>query len=471
MELIEGPDTGCNEPAAPTHVDLRSAEKAANRLRKQKQKYYAYRGVHPSWVGRQYYALTLVSEEPVAFPKNKNKNKKTKRLHPTAVVETEHEALLDELLTKPYSLTGMSLPGSIHQAIAEAHAAGYTTTQPDHKHETSTAPADNAYADTDTDTDTIDAPMSLARLTKTWHYPSKSASTLISQPPSPSLPGTNTTRFKLKLKVKTWTKRDNFEHKEYFSAGPDRRHSKSRRVREWRSQHCEMQRLGRTARQRGAAGSAMRKEAEEEMVVGRWDWSWNWSGNGDVTEYDCATYVRPLWPGRIMYLEELGVGEADAEIESTDTARRGLTGGGGSWLYPTWHVEPSDGGGADGDADGDSTADVDEQAEIQVDGREDEGIGDEWLSMSVSLLESLLACWLARRLWLSRSRSLSLDQRLMSTMTPAVSISISTSWQILLMSSWIATSISSGTCYLMLIDSAPVTAEEQMTYPKPHLHY
>ncbi|KAK5093417.1 hypothetical protein LTR70_004777 [Exophiala xenobiotica] len=390
MELIEGPDTGCNEPAAPTHVDLRSAEKAANRLRKQKQKYYAYRGVHPSWVGRQYYALTLVSEEPVAFPKNKNKNKskKTKRLHPTAVVETEHEALLDELLTKPYSLTSMTLPGSIHQAIAEAHAAGYTTTHPDHKHETSTAPADNAYADTDTDTDTIDAPMSLARLTETWHYPSKSTSNLISPPPSPSLPGTNTPRFKLKLKVKTWTKRDNFEHKEYFSAGPDRRHSKSRRVREWRSQHCEMQRLERTARQRGAAGTAMRKEAEEEMVVKRRDW--NWSGNGDVTEYYCATYTRPLWPGRIMYLEELGVGEADAEIESTDTdtARRGLTGG--SWLYPTWHV---DGGG-----DGDSTAAVDEQAEIQVDGREDEGIGDEWfetlymsMSMSVSLLESLLA--------------------------------------------------------------------------------
>lgn len=375
METIAAPETGCNEPLAPTHVDLRSAEKAANRLRKQKQKHYAYRGVHPSWVGRQYYTLTLVSEEPVTFPKNKNK--KTKRLHSTPVVETEQEAILDELLTKPYSLTSMTLPGAIHHAIAEARAAGYTPTHPDHKHETHTASAEHAYADTGTDT--IDAPMSLARVTGTWHYSSNSKP--ISQPPSPSLPSPNTPRFKLKLK--TWTKRDNFEHKEYFSAGPDRRHSKSRRVREWRSQHVEMQRLGRTARQRGAAGRAMREEGEEMVVRG---WDRNWSGNGDVFEYDCAKYARPRWPGRIMYLEELGGEDDDAEIESNGNAGRSVSVG--SWLHPTWHVESSD------DGDGDDTAGVDDQAEIQVEGREDEDIGDErfgTLSMVMSMLESLLA--------------------------------------------------------------------------------
>lgn len=60
----------------------------------------------------------------------------------------------------------------------------------------------------------------------------------------------------------------------------------------------------------------------------------------------------------------------------------------GSRLHPRWHVESSD------DGDGDGTAGVDDQAEIQVEGREDEDIGDErfgTLSMVMSMLESLLA--------------------------------------------------------------------------------
>lgn len=241
MEAIDGLDV-CDDPLSPTHADLRSSEKAANRQRKQKQKYYAYRGVHPSWIGQQYYTLTLVSEEPLALAANQ----KTKQPHAPAVVETEHEDLLNQLLKRQHSLIDMTLPGSIHQALAEARAAGYTPAHPTSKHERHTA------GSADTDTLTTAAPISLTRLTETLHG--------IAPPEhQPHLP-----KYKLKIKVATWTKHDNFAHKEHFIVGPDRRHSRSRRIREWMNRHTEAERLGRTARQRGQQGRAIREEEEEE---------------------------------------------------------------------------------------------------------------------------------------------------------------------------------------------------------------
>jgi len=252
MEAIDGLDV-CDDPLSPTHADLRSSEKAANRQRKQKQKYYAYRGVHPSWVGQQYYTLTLVSEEPLALAANQ----KTTQPHPPAVVETEHEDLLNKLLKRQHSLIDMTLPGSILQAVAEARAAGYTPTHPASKHERHTS--GSAHTDTDIDTITNAAPISLTRLTETLHDTDLSEH----QPHLPTTPP----KYRLKLKVATWTKHDNFAHKERFIVGPDRRHSRSRRIREWMNRHTEAERLGRTARQRGQLGRAIREEEEQEVVV------------------------------------------------------------------------------------------------------------------------------------------------------------------------------------------------------------
>lgn len=230
-----------SEPFRPIYADLRSAEKAANRLRKQKQKYYAYRGAHPSWVGQQYYTLTLVSEEPATF----RTSKEWKTHHATAVVETEHETLLDQLLRKQNIFTSMTLPPTIQHAVAEARTTGHNMPHSEHRHETLTPDYSAA--------DTIEAPTSLTQLADAWQQNTEALGTF------PEVNGD--ARFK--LKIKKWTKRDNFEQKEHFSGGPDRRHSRSRRIREWNSQHYEIRRLGRAMRQRGTT----RRGIEEDQQL------------------------------------------------------------------------------------------------------------------------------------------------------------------------------------------------------------
>ena len=332
MEIGEAPIDNRMDFLSTSHADLRSSEKAANRLRKQKQKYYAYRGVHPSWVGQLYYTLTLVSEETVTDGK-RNKQKKS---HATAVVENEHEALLEKILSRQDFPTSMTLASSIHQAISETRASRSTATNSAHGHET-LSPQHSPSA-------TLEAPTSFTQLTQSWEHNAEPLSDLLAQIPNS----------RLKLKLKPWTKRDNFEQKEFFSSGPDRRHSKSRRIREWNSQHYDIRRLGRAARQQAAQRRDVEEEKEQavhgvsiEQLLDGWGW------NGDVFEYNPAIFTRT---------------------------------GPGPWI--TWVPGPdaSDDVTADDDDDADADADADAQ-----EGNEDTTEAVDERSEVLSMLESLLA--------------------------------------------------------------------------------
>ena len=305
FELFNLPD-----PPLPTHADLRSAEKAANRVRKQTQKYYGYRAVHPSWVGQQYYDLTLVSEEPVTLPKHQ------RRTEPDAlgVVETEHEDLMNKLTDKLDFSIYWSLISFIHHAIVEAQTSGQDTAtiQTEHEHETSTMNDTANDTTEDTTGHTYDATTSLAPLTHTY-------------PLSTVLAGTNTNppTHKLKLKLKTWTKADNFNLKEHFSGGPDIRHSKPRRIRERSSNHYDIVRLGRGQKQRGGVVREGREGKEYAALAReneRWQ-PWLYPEKGRVIAC-CETWsLAQCCPWCMQFPQEFGEDEGGDEREGVDWRR------------------------------------------------------------------------------------------------------------------------------------------------------
>lgn len=314
MEIPEDVLDCCIETFVPSYVDLRSPEKAANRLRKQKQKYYAYRGVHPSWVGQQYYTLTLVSEEPVRL----SRTRKRKHVHTTAVVEPEHETILDDLLSRQDSLTTMMTAPSIHHAIAEARATGHNATHTENN--TDTYSADYAIATT------LEAPTSLTQLAGYWQHNAYFQS--VPALPNPDHP--THVNMNLKLKLKTWTKRDNFEQKTYFSSGPDTRHSRGRRIRRDYTQRWENRMVERAMLRRGLRDNAIETPSDVEAMdicdCGcDWrEWLDNWEELKDLVEGEdgtarvCETTSAYHWWSGALDREMEVEGESNTEQETTD---------------------------------------------------------------------------------------------------------------------------------------------------------
>lgn len=170
--------------------DFRAQERADNRIRKQKQKYYGYRGVKTSWVGQQYYDITLVSEDTIG----------------DSVMEREHSEELQDILENHQScaLLWWYIPAHIEMAV----------------HELKTS-------DTNVTLDALPSAIDIR----------SALEELAVQNPH------------MKLKVRTWTKQDNFSQKESFINGPDRRHSRGkRRIRERHLQKWHSRDLGRNMR-------------------------------------------------------------------------------------------------------------------------------------------------------------------------------------------------------------------------------
>lgn len=217
-----------------SHRDLRAEERAVNRERKQKQKYYAYRGVKPSWVGQHYYDLIVVREENVDF----KRNRKTKKFCSSVVVEHELPIRLDDVLSR-------QLP--FYQSYAAAyitHAINENTEK--HKYLTPL----------NTNTETLVESADLTALFRQC-----------------AVSGADLKGLRVKLKVRIWTKRDNFCQKEFFVGGPDVRHHRGkRRVRE---RHCKK----RTEhdQQRDNRSHAIQRRAVEEAnftVPDKWGCVW-----------------------------------------------------------------------------------------------------------------------------------------------------------------------------------------------------
>lgn len=188
-----------NSQICSIHRDLRAEERVINRERKQKQKYCAYRGVKPSWVGQKYYDLVVVKEEVIQF----TKSRKTRKFYPSVVVEHELSDDLDRVVATPLPFSSWYAAAYIAQAIAEKRIAEHI-------------PKYISYTPQHTDIDTLEAPLTLSRL-----------------PQQCAVSPANLHNSRLKLKLRVWTKRDNFEQKDFFIGGPDRRHHRGkRRVRE-----------------------------------------------------------------------------------------------------------------------------------------------------------------------------------------------------------------------------------------------
>lgn len=283
-----------------THRDLRAQEKADNRIRKQKQKYYGYRGVKPSWVGQEYYNVTLVTENTVSWMKSRKTKPKT--FHPAVVIEKELPTGLPELLPSYVSWGMRFLDPYIHLAVAEARGNSKNI-HPERIHEALTP----SYADVDT----IEAPNSLARVPEDLNK-------IMSKFPSDA---------RWKLKVRTWTKKDSFKNKDFFTGGPDIRHSRSRRFRERRCQKWNLRSLQRNTK----AGEPFRDEVDNRQFYQVID---------QCEEYDALRETRP---GELRDLELYTVSYAYMEGHCEGPCR---------WdeyttYDPRWYVDDDDGSDLD----------------------------------------------------------------------------------------------------------------------------
>lgn len=243
--------TAEDDPPFSRQRDLRSPSKAKDRYRKQKQKYYAHRAVHPSWVGQPYYTLVPVTEETVSWAKEK----RTHRFHAAEVIEIEHQDLADMMrcnVAFPFSDT---LDSIIEHAISEIRnplTPRERTFYADGRHVAYTPDFDRVH--------TLEAPRALSVIDRTIFSAGR------------RMPWPENVRFK--LKICQWTKQDNFDHKERFTWGPDRRHHKSRRIREKGLQKWTLSCLGRKTKQKSAeeraAAQAADDCAEDREVLASW---------------------------------------------------------------------------------------------------------------------------------------------------------------------------------------------------------
>lgn len=299
------------DPEFRFHRDFRSPSVPEQRRRKDTVKYYSYRAVHPSWVGQQYYTIHLVSSTIHTLKiKPKSLQHEAAAVHVTHVTEKDEPALL-ETLTESRSLWSYFnpwwLPSQVHLAVAQAKVAdidSYPVVVPN----TQTTPINS---DSLFDIDDPKNPRSIERIPI--------------DPPAP-YPDTMPDNLHLKLRLNTWTKKDNYDTKSFYTWGPDRRHHHGKRkVREKHLQKWNDKTLGRGQRQKSQRikyevsgyGGPLHDhwmlydhkpydewDDEEDIFTCYFDWISTWRGSGwpdidgDAWSED-EHYCHDHWSGRI----------------------------------------------------------------------------------------------------------------------------------------------------------------------------
>lgn len=298
-------DMDTMEPDFGLHKDFRSSSVPNKRRRKTLTKYYSFRAVHPSWVGQSYYTLQLVSSTVhTARIAPKKPQQETPDFYITHIVEREEPALLETLRRDHpgwYSFHPLALLPEVHIAIAQAKNADpdsypIVLSEPD-------------FIEPDDLTD----PPNIERVPI--------------EPPG-AYPPTMPDNLHLKLRLKIWTKTDNYENSTNFWWGPDRRHHRGkRRVREKHLQKWNEKCLGRGMRE---PQRQLRWEIDSSYTYGvldvgswpcrRWDswvsgvdttyWDWDdenwlgtgwWDDDGEVADEECGWGDR--WTERVDQVE------------------------------------------------------------------------------------------------------------------------------------------------------------------------
>lgn len=252
------------DPEFRLHRDFRSPSIPKQRRCKTSNKYYSYRAVHPSWVGQSYYTLHLVSSTVHTVRVGpQNSRNRTPHICVTHVTEQDEPALLETLRQDHgwHSFHPLWLESEIHVAVAQAkhvNVESYPIVVSDSGLAASEDPEN---------------PRNIERISI--------------NPPS-AYPPTMPDNLHLKLRVRKWTKKDNYTDATKFWCGPDRRHSRGKRsYRERHLQKWNEKELGRGMRERTTRLKWERTESCRYNYEPRYTKVWdNWMSDCDTTYWD-----------------------------------------------------------------------------------------------------------------------------------------------------------------------------------------